>query len=638
MTESSSKAQTLRFGVYAVRFPSGELLKNGFPVRVQEKPLKALSLLLERAGQTVTRDEFRDRLWGGDTFVEFDDSLHHVIKKVRDALGDSATNPHFIETMPGRGYRFICPIETQYAPVHLPEAGTPDTSSAVVRPSSRTLTVLAASAVALALVALAVVLATSPRQRPESSLNVPAFETKPSVVVLPFANLTGDPEQDYFADATTDLLINELGKIGALRVISRTSAMRYKGSSNEMPPLAEIGKQLNVSHVVEGAVIRSEGRIRVTAQLVAVETDEHLWSQNYVAELGSIGSLPNEVAKEVVKAVQVELTPEEEIRLAAVRPVSPEVYKAFVAGRALARAGDTRKARMHFQEAIAIDPDYAPAYSWLAGIYIQMSWWMGPPAEFATKARKAALRAIELDPSLAQPHLLLGKIRAFYDWEWEEAEQHYLKALELNPNHTEAYLSYALYLAVVKRFSEARRMAERAVELDPLSPWTLGTAGHVEYYARDLERGVALLNAAVEMQPDAYVWQALLGCAMTTLGRHEDSLAHLKRAIPGAGQDLKPKMLLAYHYAGAGKREEALKILFEVERAPPVPNASRYLRAVAYGALGDFDRAFDLLDQAVEERWGFLGTVTIAPPFDTIRAHPRYAVLLKRIGLDGRQR
>lgn len=625
MTESPQPPRVYRFGVFELDLGAAELRKHGTRIRLQQKPFQALTILVASPGDLVARDEFRHELWG-DTFVEFEDNLNHVIKRLRDTLGDTAETPRFIETVPGRGYRFIAPVEVLETPgaKTLPAATAPGRQPAL----SKRAWVLAGLAAVLAAVAVGINFVGPSGEPSAPAIAAPA---KPSVAVLPFTNLSADPREQYFADAMTDVLIGDLAKVGALRVISRTSVMAYKGSDKSLP---QIARDLNVSHIVEGSVLHTGGQVRITAQLIEAATDEHVWTETYEKDRAGTIPLQAEIAGAIARAIQVELTPEEELRLAAARPVRPEVYETYLKARSFFDAGNTDKAIEYFQRTIEMDSDYAPAYSWLSDSYIVSGWWTGPPKLTYSQAKAAALRARDLDDTLAEPYLLLGRIRAHYEWEWADADQYFQRALALNPNHAGAYLAYADYLLIVNRRDEALAMAERALELDPLSPSTVGRVGQSLHFADDLDRAIEDLQAALEIEPQGVLWHVNLGCVYTMKGEYGKAIASLERAVPLAGADLRPQAIMAWSYAKAGKRAKARAILDDLEKKSASGHASHYSRAFVYAGLGDLDRAFAMLDQAVEERWPYLGTVTVLPPYDDIRSDPRYQLLLKKIGLD----
>ena len=642
MTGNPRFRTSFRFGPFELSLEAGELRKHGTRIRLQQKPFQALTLLAGRPGALLTREELQRQLWDSDTFVEFDDSLNHVIKRLRDALGDSAERPRFVETVPGQGYRFIAPVETIQ-----PQPASSEPSSvagmgerpAIAQapeplPRRRTRPLSMAAATLIVAAVLAGLVFWVSKQTPTTSSSVSTPVTKPVVAVLPLADLSEGSGESYFALAMTDELIGQLAKIGGLRVISRTSTMRFEDSDKSLP---EIAQQLGATHVLEGSVLRTGGRARITTQLINASDDQHVWSDTYTRDVDDVIGLHSEVARNIARAIQVELTPDEELRLAAAHPVKPEAYQTYLKARSLFQQGNTHEAVEYFQRTIELDPDYAPAYSWLADIYIIHGWWSGPPVEILPKAKLAALKARELDNSLAEPHLLLAKIRAFYEWEWEDAEKHYQRALERNPNHARAYLGYGTYLTVLGRPDEAVEMAQRAVDLDPLSASTMGTAGDIYYFVDDYEQAIHHYRAARDIQPAGAIWHAMLGCVYTDSGRYAEVLENLRRSIPLAGVDMRPQSILAWCYARSGDRGAARKILDELERVGTPENSSHYSRAFVYASVGETDRAFALLDQAVQERWGFLGTITVIPPYDAIRSDPRYAVLMGKIGLEPRE-
>ena len=593
MTEPPQSRRVYRFGVFELDLGAAELRKHGTRIRLQQKPFQALTILVARPGQLVARGEFQQPLWG-DTFVEFEDNLNHVIKRLRDTLGDTAETPRFIETVPGRGYRFVAPVEVLETPSAetLPAAPAPAKQPAL----SRRTWVLDALAVVLA---AAVIFVNFVWLSGEPSSPPIAAPAKPSIAVMPFTNLSADPGEQHFADAMTEVLIGDLAKVGSLRVISRTSVVPYKESDKSLP---EIARELNVSHVVEGSVLRTGGQVRITAQLIVAETDEHVWSETYEKDRADTIPLQAEIAGAIARAVQVELTPEEEQRWAAARPVQPEVYDTYLKARSFFDEGDTTKAIEYFQRTIEMDPDYAPAYSWLADSYIMSGWWTGSPKVTFSQAKVAALKARDLDDTLAEPHLLLGRIRAYYEWEWEDADQYYQRALALNPNHAGAYLAYSHYLLIVNRRQEALAMAEKALELDPLSASTIGRVGESYHFANDLDRAIEDVQAALEMEPQGVLWQVNLGCIYTMKGEYDQAITGLERAVSLADPNLGPQSAMAWSYAKAGNRAKAQAILDDLEKKSSSGHASHYSRSYVYAALGDLDRAFAMLDQAVEER------------------------------------
>ena len=476
MAEPVSSKRIVRFGVFEVDRAAGELRKQGLKVKLQEKPFQVLTLLLERPGEVVTREELQRRLWP-DTFVDFEHSLSTAIKKLRDALGDTADNPRFIETRPGRGYRFIAPVEGRPAPPISPSLPAPAGGKPVWR-------LAAAGFAVVALLAVLVRLNVGGWQ--ERLLGGAAPGQITSLAVLPLENLSGDPEQEYFADGMTDAVISDLGKIEALRVISRTSVMQYK---QVRKPLPEIARELNVDAVIEGSVQRVGDRVRISVQLIQAVPESHLWAKSFERDLSDILALESELARAIANEIEAKFTPEEEARLASTRPVNPEAHEAYLKGRNYLQTQTNARlelAREYFQQAIEKDPNYALAYAALAQAY-QICGWRGllPRNAAITRAKAAAEKALEMDPALGEAHASLARIRYWHDWDWSGAERAFKRAIELNPSNANAYGLYSHYLTfVVGRPEESIAMHKRLVELDPLSPAMKAGLGIRYIYAR----------------------------------------------------------------------------------------------------------------------------------------------------------
>ena len=419
MSAPGPASRRIRFQPFELDLSSGELWKNGVKVNLQEQPFELLTLLVQRPGQIVTREELRTKLWPADTVVDFEDGLNTAVRKVRTALGDSADKPQFIETLPRRGYRFIAPVDG----VDGMQAGR------LVPEESETLAAVAAT----------------PWHAPRSG-------SISSMAVLPLQNLSGDPAQEYFADGMTDALTTNLAQIRALRVISRTSAMQYKHTQKSMP---EIARELSVEGAVEGAVNRSRDRVRVTVQLIHAPTDRHVWAKTYERELHDILLLQSELALAIATEVQVHLTAAEKERLAKPHASKPEAVEAYLKGRyfwnkrteeSLTRAID------YFNQAIQEDSGYAQSYAGLADCYTMLAWnSMRPPDEALSKAKAAAATALRIDDQLGEAHSSLAVTLMFHEWDWARAEQEFKRSIELNPSYGVARPWYAFKLAAVGR-------------------------------------------------------------------------------------------------------------------------------------------------------------------------------------------
>ena len=432
MTSPTPPGQTVRFGVFELDLHSGELRKRGVNLPLQGLPIQVLTILLENPGQMVTRDELRTRLWPADTFVDFDHSLHNAIARLREALGETASSPRFVETLPRKGYRFIGSPE-------LPAVTPKKDESAVAR---RRLSRRALVPAGLSLLAVLTVLVGLNMGGLRSRLfgtPVSAAIHVDSIAVLPLKNLSDDREQDYFADGMTEALITDLGKVSALRVISRTSVMRYKNTNKALP---EIARDLQVDALVEGTVARAGDRLRITANLVQAAPEKHLWGDTYERSLSDVIALQNEVARNITQQIQVQLTPEEHVRLSTSHAVDPEAYKLYIKGRYFwvkRNRESFDRAMSYFQQAIDRDPNYAAPYSGLADCYVLFgsSFDVGgqAPNEVQPKAKATALKALELDNSLADAHNSIAYVKLTYDWDWPGAEAEFKRSLALNPGY-----------------------------------------------------------------------------------------------------------------------------------------------------------------------------------------------------------
>src|SRR6266446_2386560 len=458
-------ARVLRFDTFELDLRTGELRKRGVKLRLQGQPLQLLRILLQGAGNLVTREELRSQLWPADTFVDFDHSLHNAIGRIRETLGDSAETPRYIETLPRRGYRFIAPVEQVQALRSSEANGNKTREALAVAPQSKTraatlaltLLVLAASGSAFWLVrAVSRPTSAAPRSR--------------SIAVLPLENLSGDPSQEYFADGMTEQLITDLAKVSSLRVISRTSVMRYKGTKKGLP---EIARELNVDGIVEGSVMRSGNRVRITAQLLHAPTDKHLWAEAYERDLDDVLRLQNEVAQAIAQQVRAQLTPQQQARFRSASSVNPDAYEAYLRGRYyLSNQFTTEQplntAKSYFEESIRKDPGFALAYSGLADSYVYLAIFRQLSPEAAYKPAKEALRkALELDDSIGEAHDTLGQLSWRFEWNWDAAEREFNHAIALAPSYSCAHEDRAVYLSFIGRRAEALAEIAKSSELDP---------------------------------------------------------------------------------------------------------------------------------------------------------------------------
>ena len=647
--EATDRTRRVRFDAFDVDMRSGEVRKHGIRLKLHRQPFEVLSLLLEHPGDLVTREELRQKLWPGDTFVDFDTGLNSAVKKLRDALCDSAEEPRYIETLPRRGYRFIAQVEngdlsTGVAPIDSPaviplrpspseeglRAERPADGEVDVRPTwaSRARLWLVLGGVAgLALIAVTYVMLRGYTGR--------TTQTKiKSLAVLPLSNLSGDSTQEYLADEMTEELCGRLARIHDLRVISRTSVMRFKGTKLSVP---EIARTLGVDALVEGSVIRQGNRIRVHAQLIRASTDEHLWSDEYDGELGDVLALESEVAQSIARTVEVKVTGEERARLVTAHHVSPEVYESYLKAEeefsnSSSRAG-FEQSIAYFEETIGKDANFAPAYVGLAKAYERLGSVPvgGPPKETHPKMMSAARKAIELDPDLAAPHVLLAAVYQ-KQWQWSDAEAEFKRALELNSNDAGAYVGYAKWLLCQGRMDEALAWAQRARDLDPLGAAgdLLGfpgiTKGWILFHARRYDEAIRELRSD---DPD----HRYLGMALIANGQPDEAIPVLERAL---GPDRNPGVMgvLVRAYAHAGRREEGLRLLDELKRRQRTTYVPTAAFVNAYLGLGDNEQALAWLERAYQEQSNILQLIKVHPYFDPLRGDPRFVDLVHRVGLD----
>jgi TolB-like protein/DNA-binding winged helix-turn-helix (wHTH) protein/Tfp pilus assembly protein PilF len=622
MNDRVQKAGVLRFGTFELDLASGELRKDGALVKLQSQHFQLLALLVERAGQVVSREEIRRALWDNETFVDFDRSINFGVNQIRGALDDDPQSPRYIETLPRKGYRFIAPI-TEAGDERA--EGSPAAEPGLVPkpvPARRWWLMSAGVAVALSAIALAVTTSVS-RQRGAKPIE--------SLAVLPLENLSHDPEQDYFADGMTDELITDLAKISALRVISRTSVMQYKGTKKPVP---QIARELNVDAVLEGTVLRDQGRVRITAQLIGAAPEKHLWAEKYEGSLSEVFTLQDAVAKAVVREIQIKVTPQEQAQLAARRAVNPEAYEAFLRGLYLNPTEENfKKIRDYFQLAVDKDPSYALAWEQLADTYGMMgAYGVLSPKEAYPLIRDANERALKLDPSRSGPIECLGHLKQDYEWDWAGAEREYKRAIELNPRNASALMGYSGFLAEMGRTAEAVAESQRARELAPRIYWPNMQVAWRLYLDHQYEQSELESRKLLEWEPGlpwSYTCQASVHLQT---GRQQEAVAELRKsaALPSSG--VYELMYLGHALALTGARPEARKVLDQMLSLSKRRYVPPSFIAVVYVGLGDRDRTFEWLEKAFAER-AMHSWVLPDPRLDPIRSDPRFQNLMRRMGL-----
>jgi TolB-like protein/Tfp pilus assembly protein PilF len=588
MATSPQIPQVLRFDVFELDVRVGELRKRGTKVRLQGQPLQVLGALLKRPGDLVTREELRAEIWPADTFVDFDHSLHNAIARIRETLGDSAGTPRYIETLPRRGYRFIKRVDEV----------KPEASMSPLR-----------------------------HKRDGDAREIQ------SLAVLPLEDLSGEPGHEYFADGMTEALITCLAKIKALRVISRTSAMQYKGVRKS---LSQIAGELNVDAVIEGSVLRSGERVRITAQLIH-SSDQHLWAESYERDFRDILSLQSEVARQVANEVRIILTPEERDRLGIARQVNPEAHELYLKARHLwnKRTEDSvRKALSYFHQAIDIDPTYAQGYSGVADSYNILGYYNAlPPAEAYPKGKAAALKALELDDSLAEPHAAMGVVKRDFEWDWAGAEAEFQRAIELNPGYVEAYHWRSTLLSMLGRHAEALGEKKKALAMDPLSVVIRTDLARMYYFSRDYDQSLEQYRAALDMDPNfgsAHLWLAQV---YEQKGLYEEAISSLKSGMHLSSDSTYALAKLGHGYAMAGRCDEARAVLNQLNALSSRRSVSPYDIALVHLGLRENDEAFTWLQRAFEQRSLWMGYLNVEPQLDPLRSDQRFQGLLRRADL-----
>jgi len=605
-------SRVLRFGVFQINLAARELRKHGVRVRLPGQPFCILSILLEKPGDVVTREEMRQRLWSSDTFVDFEHSLNTAIKKLRAALGDSSENSRYIETVPRLGYRFIAPVE-EISTNRRSATENPNVAPNVERADKteesrarRWPLFLGISAVLITVMAGYFGWSRT-RVRPQASSG------RLMLAVLPFENLTGDAGQDYFSDGMTEEMIAQLGHLDPehLGVIARTSVMHYKHGHEQ---LAQIGRELAVQYVLEGSVRRDSGKVRITAQLVQMKEQMPVWSRQYDRELSGLLALQGEIAQEIADEIQPILgTDHKHItadRKSSVSPSSYEAYDLYLKGRYFwnKRTKDGfQQAAEYFQQAIAKDPNYARAYAGLADTFGLMSTWsLVPQNEFMPKARDAALKALRIDASIAEAHASLALVAEHYDYDWQTAEKEFKQAIQLDPGYGTAHQWYAECLSFQGRFDEALAESERAGQLDPLSVVTAPFNETILYFSRQYDRAIEQLGAVRKMDPDFPRSGALIE-AYVHKGQFADALAELGKPPRPYGDAVWYWSYLAYVYSRSGQWAQAQRALARMDHLARNSHSDlTFLLLVAYVGADRKDDVMALLQKAYSEHSGVL--------------------------------
>jgi TolB-like protein/DNA-binding winged helix-turn-helix (wHTH) protein/Tfp pilus assembly protein PilF len=640
MGQWSDLHRILCFGPFEVDLVSGELRRQGLKIRLQDQPFRLLVLLLDHAGDVVTREKVRETLWPADTHVDFDHSLNTAVRKLREALGDSAEAPRYVETVARRGYRFIAPV-AQLPAAQAADSADPTVASLLPPPAARPST----SARRLFILAIAVVICAAalvahwvaPRQGPTAQSG-----RRLTLAVLPFDNLSGDADQEYLSDGLTEEMITQLGRLepDRLRVLARSSTWKYKRADRD---IGRLRRELAADYVLEGSLRRAGERVRVTAQLVQADDQSQVWGETYQRDLRDVLILQSEVAGAVARAIAVTLTAGTRARLARARPIHPEAYQDYLRGRFFFNRrteAALKQALEYFQKAIAADPGYAPAYSGLADSYASLgaSSIVGglPPRQAMPEAKAAALKALQIDGTLAEAHTSLAMVHLLYDWDLAACEKEFRRAIELDPNYTTAHHWYSHCLLPLGRTEESLAESKRALELEPLQ---LNVGNHLGWhylYARQYDHAVEQFRNTLELDPAFPQGQRYAAWAYLQKEMHPEAIAALRAALKSLGRAPQIEAELGYTLAVAGRRAEALAMLEGLGHLSATRYVSPYSFALVHTGLGDRDQALAWLEKAYAERSDYMAYLRLEPMLDGLRSDHRFAALVGRVGLPTR--
>lgn len=630
--------ELIRFEDFELSRGAFELRRKGRAVRLERIPLELLFLLVERRGLLVGREEILERVWGKDVFVDTDNSINTAVRKIRQALGDDPENPRFVQTVPGKGYRFAAKIITEESTL----GAVPATPEQKVespgpggKPRARKRALWLGFAALLLAAAGAALLLLRHTGEPASRRAV--------LVVLPFVNLSGDAQQDYFADGMTEEMITQLGSLDPehLGVIARTSSMQYKQTKKRA---SQIARELGVNYLLEGSVRREGNHVRVTAQLIRANDETHLWAADFDRELRDVLRVQSEVALAISSKVELHLGEETRRRLNAAPAVSPEAHEAYLQGL---HASEFRtkpgmeQAIAAFQKAVQLDPNYAVAYAALARVYSLAAVPGALSAEESIpRAREAAMRAVSLDDSLAEGHAVLGFIKAHFEFDWAGAEREYRRALELNPNDASAHLFYSnSYLSPLGRHEEAIAEMKKAIELDPFSAPMQSFLGRTYLWARRYEDALNQFKKCADMFPGFAINYERLAHLYTYTGRFEEAIATETKARLLSGEDpkgvLQKEESLRKALEDGGSKGYWKKVLELSQSGENPPEAYRgaYGTAILFVRLGDKQSALEALEKAFDERELAMTEIGVEPALDPLRGDAKFQDLLRRVGL-----
>jgi TolB-like protein/DNA-binding winged helix-turn-helix (wHTH) protein len=613
------------FGEFELDRERFELRRDGHALKFERIPLELLLLLAERQGALVTRQEIIDRLWGKDVFVDTEHGINTAVSKIRQALRDDPEQPRFVQTITGKGYRFVASVVT--VPAKGNGTGAPAgvaADASIAQPSSppkKPALRWSPAAMAGVLAALLLILLLKPSILRRLLSPRESDRHIQSIAVIPLENLSGDPSQDYFAEGMTDELITALAKNRTLRVVSRTSAMQYKGAHR---PLPEIARELNVDGILEGSVEHSGNRVHMTVQLIYARTDSHVWAESYERDLSDVIFLPEELSQTIAKEVKAAVSPPTRQH-----SISPEAHDAYLQGLYFWYRGDFDHSKQYFQKAIDLQPDYAAAWAGLGDSYGVRAGGDAPPEEAFVKNEEYSRKALELDDSVAEAHVSMGALYLFHAWDWNRAETEARRAIELNPSLAAAHHLRCYILFALNRNAEALQEQKQATEIDPFAqPWHLGRA---YLYLRQYDASINELSARAAVQKVDGI-EFILSDAYRFKGMNKEAVQHLELGFL-AENDQHAAEAVRRGFDQGGYRAVADWLLQRDQDKGPQEYISPFLLAVDYARLKRKDDTLRFLDGAFQEHSPDMVFLQKRPDFDFLHSDPRYQALVKKIGL-----
>lgn len=638
----------MRFGVFELDLVSEELFKRGIRVKIQGQPLQVLAVLLERPGEIITREELRKRVWDDDTFVDFDHSLNISINKLRDTLGDSAATPRFIETLPRRGYRFLAPVSLEVPPEFSPttpgpeaplsavsEAAFPKLATAVPTKEEGKAIRLRPS-IWITIAGGAVLLVSFALWLWPLGDRLGTSHRRPMLAVLPFDDLTGDPHNEYFVAGLHDELISQLGRLDAshLGVIARSSAVQY---SNTHKSIDQIGRELHVDYILNGAVRQGAGHFRITAALIKVSDQDQLWVETYEPDMGEILSLQKDLAQKVASALSMEFQPATEKKMREATTQNAAAYQAYLKGRFLwyeETHSSLRQSVAEYQRALALDPNYAAAYVGMADAYnVLGGYGFEPPEEAFPKGKAAAARALELAPDLSDAYGSLAFAGYYYDWDWGKAEELFRKALVLNPNNQVAHEFYSSFLHLRGRLDEAQAENRAAQQLDPVSGWLHDDLGWMLLSQHKPEAAIAEFQRATELLPNFPAGHLSLAVAYMRTRQFDKALAEVRKAEALGGEPTRVLEIMGSVQALSGDTAGAQTTVDKLRTGAVAGRVSPYSVALIYTAMGKKSEALDWLERAYQEKDPWIVWVGVLTEWQSLRTEPRFMTLLQKLKL-----